>query len=111
MPLEMSIFYLNKVSDKEIQSPHICLSYAWIHYLIFISYVVEEWKWKTTYARRNDPIISHLMFADDLLLFGEAIEKQIRCVMETLQNICKMPDHKVSMKKIVSSFPRMSARI
>lgn len=34
--------------------------------------------------------ISHIMFADDLLLFGEETERQIQCVMETLQKICSL---------------------
>jgi hypothetical protein len=35
---------------------------------------VEEGKWRGIQAGRTGPMISHLMFADDLLLFGEATE-------------------------------------
>ncbi|KAI4297365.1 hypothetical protein L6164_037260 [Bauhinia variegata] len=38
---------------------------------------VEDGSFKPIRARRNDPLISHLMFADDLLLFAEASEQHI----------------------------------
>jgi hypothetical protein len=39
------------------------------------------------------------MFANDLLLFGEANERQIKCIMEILNKFCKMSRQEVSNEK------------
>jgi hypothetical protein len=44
-------------------------------------------------------ILQDLMFADDLLLFGEASEGQMRCVLDTLQKFCGMSGQEVSQEK------------
>jgi hypothetical protein len=50
-----------------------------------ISHEVNIGDWKALRAGRGGPLVSHLMFADDLLLFGEATENQISCVMKVLK--------------------------
>ncbi|KAL4373564.1 hypothetical protein AHAS_Ahas05G0094400 [Arachis hypogaea] len=45
---------------------------------------VELGVWKPMVAGRNGPSISHLLFADDLLLFVEASVEQIRMVREVI---------------------------
>jgi hypothetical protein len=67
---------------------------------------VDEGKWKGIKAGRNGPTVSHLMFADDLLLFGEANENQMRCVIETLQQFCDMSGQQVSHEKTSILFSR-----
>ncbi|KAI4297363.1 hypothetical protein L6164_037258 [Bauhinia variegata] len=42
-----------------------------------IAECVEDGSWKPMRTGRNDPLISHLMFADDLLLLAEASEQHI----------------------------------
>ncbi|MCI14727.1 ribonuclease H protein [Trifolium medium] len=64
-----------------------------------ICHAVDEGLWKTLRAGRNGPLVSYLMFADDLLLFGEANEKQMKCVMEILNKFCKMSGQEVSNEK------------
>ncbi|MCI39407.1 putative ribonuclease H protein, partial [Trifolium medium] len=53
-------------------------------------HTVDTGEWKAIRAGRNGPVISHLMFADDLLLFGEATELQINCVNRILDAFCRM---------------------
>lgn len=43
--------------------------------------------------------ISHLMFADDLLLFGEANEKQMKSVTKSLSTFCNLSGQEVNKNK------------
>lgn len=54
-----------------------------------ISQAVNEGHCRAFRDGRNGTTISHLMFADDLLLFRESSEKQIKCVMHTLDTFCR----------------------
>ncbi|WJX67818.1 hypothetical protein P8452_52254 [Trifolium repens] len=60
---------------------------------------VDNGTWKGIRAGREGPMVSHLMFTDDLLLFGEASERQMRCVTDTLQLFCNMSGQEVSYEK------------
>ncbi|MCH82717.1 putative ribonuclease H protein, partial [Trifolium medium] len=64
-----------------------------------ITQAVEEGRWKTLRAGRNGPMVSHLMFADDLLLFGEANDRQMTCVIESLNEFCRMSGQEISHSK------------
>jgi uncharacterized protein YbaP (TraB family) len=57
---------------------------------------VEEGKWEGIKVGKNGPMNSHLMFADDLLLFGEATEEQMECMINSLNNFCSMSGQEVS---------------
>ena len=46
-----------------------------------INKVVEEGKWKPIKLNRYCPPLTHLFFADDLLLFGEASENQMEIIL------------------------------
>jgi hypothetical protein len=61
-------------------------------------------KWRAPKAEKNGPIVSHLMFADDLLLFGEATEEQVRCMVDTVNRFCSLSEKQV-MRRLVFSFP------
>lgn len=60
-----------------------------------LSHLIEQeiWRknWKASKLGRHDAMISHLMFVDDLLLFGEATKNQMNYVMNTLNLFCSMP--------------------
>ncbi|PNX79184.1 ribonuclease H, partial [Trifolium pratense] len=71
-----------------------------------ILHAVEKDNWKGIKMGRRGPMISHLMFADDLLLFGEASEPQMRCVMDSLQRFCTMSGQEVSHNKTSVLFSR-----
>lgn len=68
-----------------------------------LSHLVEQevvsGNWITVKMGSQGPRISHLIFTDDFLLFGEATKKQMQCVMETLQNFCSLTGHEVSEEK------------
>jgi hypothetical protein len=46
------------------------------------------------------------MFADDLLLFGEATENQMYCVVDSLNMFCSMSGQEVSHDKTSVLFSR-----
>jgi hypothetical protein len=64
-----------------------------------IMHAVNVGDWRGIKAGRNGPMVSHLMFADDLLLFGEASEKQMKCVMDILNRFCSLSGQEVSHEK------------
>lgn len=69
-------------------SPHIfvlcleCLSH-------WIQMRVNEGRWKPLKAFRGDIRVSHLFFADDLLLFAEASKEKVDRILEGLNEFCK----------------------
>lgn len=75
-----------------------------------IMHAVETGEWCTLKAGRNGSLVSQLMFADDLLLFGEASEKQLNCVMRTLNFFCSMSGQEVSQEKTSIFFSRNVTR-
>lgn len=50
-----------------------------------ISEAIKDKKWKALRMGKDGPWISHLMFAYDLLLIGEAKKSQMRCIMDILE--------------------------
>jgi hypothetical protein len=61
---------------------------------------VEDGNWKGIKAGRSGLMISHLMFADDLLLFGEATETQMKCVLDNLNLFCHMLGRILAKRKL-----------
>lgn len=56
--------------------------------------------WKLIMITKEGPSISHLMFADDILLFGEATKNQANCMMKCLRMFCHASGGKVSKPKL-----------
>jgi hypothetical protein len=75
-----------------------------------IIHEVNRGKWKGIKAGRNGPMVSHLMFADDLLLFGEAKEGQMQCVIDTLNKFCNLSGQEVSQEKTSIYFSKNVSR-
>jgi hypothetical protein len=71
-----------------------------------IAAAIEKGKWKPMRAGRHGPLISHLMFADDLLIFGQAIEEGMEAVMEVLNEFCNMSGQRVNYDKSSIFFSR-----
>jgi hypothetical protein len=60
---------------------------------------VDKGSWIPMKFGRNGPNISHLLFADDLLLFGQATISTMNSVMSTLNKFCHMSGQQVNHSK------------
>lgn len=67
---------------------------------------VEKNLWKPIRAGRSRPEVSHLMFADDLLLFGKATTRCVRSVCNAMNKFCSMSRQAVSLEKTSVLFSR-----
>lgn len=56
-------------------------------------------EWKPICLSRGGPQLSHICFADDLILFAEASVKQIRIIRRVLETFCATSGQKVSLEK------------
>lgn len=61
--------------------------------------------WSHMCAGKRGPVITHLMFVDDLL-FSEAMMTHAQCVLDCLNKFCSMSGQKVSSEKTSMFFPR-----
>ncbi|XP_028120068.1 uncharacterized protein LOC114317531 [Camellia sinensis] len=60
---------------------------------------VEAGAWKGIKASGNSPALTHLFFADDLILFAEANVSNCHTIMEVLNDFCVMSGQKLSLQK------------
>jgi hypothetical protein len=67
---------------------------------------VQEGEWQPMRAGRNGPLISHLMFADDLVLFAEANIHQLETVLKIIGQFCQMSGQQISQEKTSIMFSR-----
>lgn len=61
-----------------------------------IIYSVECDKWKGIKEGRRCPTVSHLMFADDLLLFGKETINQMDCIRDVRDKFCNISGQRIS---------------
>ncbi|KAI4325675.1 hypothetical protein MLD38_031054 [Melastoma candidum] len=68
-------------------------------------------KWRKVAASRGGPSFSHLFFADDLLIFGEATMKNARAIKRALQEFCDLSGQQVNNNKSHNLFsPNVNSR-
>lgn len=69
--------------------------------------------WKGLRAARHSISISHLFFADDLILFAKANTRNCDCIMEVLNEFCEISGQKINLQKsklfVSSNSPRSEA--
>jgi len=69
-----------------------------------IEFSVANKEWKPIRLSRGGPSLSHVCFADDLILFAEASLSQIRVVCKVLERFCEASGQKVSLAKSLIFF-------
>lgn len=69
-----------------------------------IEFSVAEKRWKPIRLSRGGPELSHICFADDLILFAEASISQIRIIRGVLERFCEASGQKVSLEKSLIFF-------
>ena len=67
---------------------------------------VHYGRWRAFRFRQKGPFLSHLFFADDLVLFAKADEGQIRILEEVFHQFCVCSGQKLSKEKSVVFFSR-----
>lgn len=60
---------------------------------------VDVGAWKGIQVSRTSPALTHLFFADDLILFAKADQSNCNTIMEVLNDFCKMSGQKLSLQK------------
>ena len=55
--------------------------------------------WKTVKASRSGPAFSHLFFADDLILFGQATLSTAHAIEDVLNHFCQLSGQKINNEK------------
>ncbi|RYR39566.1 hypothetical protein Ahy_A09g045127 isoform B [Arachis hypogaea] len=71
-----------------------------------IEKTVELNNWKPFTIGRRGPKISHLLFADDLLIFAEATPTQLQNVIDTMNTFCNASGLKINQAKTSIVFTR-----
>ncbi|CAA7053604.1 unnamed protein product [Microthlaspi erraticum] len=64
-----------------------------------IEHSVDSKEWKPISLSRGGPKLSHICFADDLILFAEASVSQVQVIRKVLETFCSASGQKVSLEK------------
>ncbi|CAA7024805.1 unnamed protein product [Microthlaspi erraticum] len=90
-------------------SPYMCvLCLERLCHLIDVSTARGEWK--PIRLSRGGPQLSHIFFADDLILFAEASVAQIRVIRRVLELFCAASGQNVSLEKSKTFFSQNVSR-
>ncbi|XP_028055196.1 uncharacterized protein LOC114259389 [Camellia sinensis] len=79
-----------------------------------INFKVHQGSWKGIKASRNSPSVSHLFFADDLILFAQANQMNCDTIIDVLCEFCEVSGQKINYAKsklfISPNIPRLLAK-
>ncbi|MBA0845023.1 hypothetical protein Goarm_005853, partial [Gossypium armourianum] len=65
----------------------------------FIRTEIDSRKWDPIHLSRTGPLVSHLFFADDLVIFCKAQLDQARLLDSILTQFCEISGHQISVRK------------
>ncbi|KAH1056860.1 hypothetical protein J1N35_034925 [Gossypium stocksii] len=71
---------------------------------------IEAGNWNPIQLSRNGPVVSHLFFADDLIIFGKAQLAQARLLGFILHQFCETSGHRISVRKSNIFFSNITSR-
>lgn len=77
---------------------------------ILINKKREEGEWKGIKVSRNSTPLTHLFFADDLILFGQDNMNTVKAMMEVLNEFCRMSGQTISLEKSKVCLPECSKK-
>ena len=63
--------------------------------------------WKPIQVSKGGPQLSHILFADDVMLFCKASTEQVKVVMDTLEEFCSASELKIDTLKFKAMCSRM----
>ncbi|CAL8164318.1 unnamed protein product [Prunus armeniaca] len=78
-----------------------CINSVRYRLLHIIQQSVQDKAWKPVQICQSGPVISHLFFADDLILFGEASVNKATVMKKCLDDFCRLFGQKVSFEKSI----------
>ncbi|XP_019173838.1 PREDICTED: uncharacterized protein LOC109169412 [Ipomoea nil] len=70
----------------------------------------EKKVWKGIKIAKNGPTLTHLCFADDMVLFTEASMEQANVILECLEQFCQASGQKISLSKSQVFFSKNTSR-
>lgn len=71
-----------------------------------IQRAVNQGRWKPIKLGRRGIPLSHLFFADDLILFGHSSDAQVEVITQTLSRFCEASGHQISLSKSKAYFSK-----
>lgn len=66
----------------------------------------RDQRWKPLAFKNDGPQVSHLFFADDLLLFAEANIAQVERIKKVMQSFCLISGHRINLQKSKAFFSK-----
>ncbi|KAK9911811.1 hypothetical protein M0R45_035700 [Rubus argutus] len=64
-----------------------------------IQTAIDVRQWKPIRSSQNGPLVSHLFFADDIILFAEASTKQANVLKNCMDRFCELSGQSVNFEK------------
>lgn len=95
-------------ASRGLRQGDLLSSYLFVLCMEKLSHWIEEkvasGDWKSIQTSKARPRISQLFFADDLMLFAEAMEEQVSLIKQGLKELCDSSGQRVNFSKSLLYF-------